>query len=241
MHARKRLPKNLAAVKQPYGKRLNGCILPEKKTIHYREQEPEKVKEYQVEIAGLAPEQIAYVDETGIDTYLYREYGYAPRDRKVNAAVSGHKYKRVGIVAAQLGKEIISSLTFSDAMDSSLPEYWFEHQLLPALPSDAVVVMDNASFHRRTQLIRIAQKRGCRLIFLPPYSPELNPIENFWAWLQHYLRSDLPSAFSFDDASLMLFKCVNYTVSLFIDVPLSKGGGSAFGGRWCPKPNKPAD
>ncbi len=119
------------------------------------------------------------MDETGIDTYLYREYGYAPRGQKVNAAVSGRKYKRVGIVAAQLGKEILSPLTFSGTMDSSLFEYWFEHQLLPALPSDAVVVMDNASFHRGAKLMCVAQKRGLRLIFLPPHSPELNPIENF--------------------------------------------------------------
>ena len=159
-----------------------------------------------MEIAGLAPEQIAYVDETGIDTYLYREYGYALRGHKVNAAVSGRKYKRVGIVAAQLGKEIISPLTFSGTMDSSLFEYWFEHQLLPALPSDAVVVMDNASFHRRAQLMRAAQERGFRLIFLPPYSPELNPIENFWAWLKRYLRSALSDALSFDDALFDVFQ-----------------------------------
>lgn len=140
------------------------------------------------------------MDETGIDTYLYREYGYAPRGCKVNATVSGRKYKRVGIVAAQLGKEIISPLAFSGTMDSSLFEYWFEHQLLPALPTQAVIVMDNASFHRRSQLMSAALKRGLRLIFLPPYSPELNPIENFWAWLKRYLRSALSYALSFDDA-----------------------------------------
>ena len=90
---------------------------------------------------------MAYVDETGTDTYLYREYGYAPRGHKVDAAVSGRKQKRVGIVAAQLGREIISPLAYSGTMDSSLFEFWFENQLLPALPPDTVIVMDNASFH----------------------------------------------------------------------------------------------
>ena len=134
------------------------------------------------------------------------QYNSGMGKTKVNATVSGRKYKRVGIVAAQLSKEIISSLTFSGTMDSSLFEYWFEHQLLPALPSDAVVVMDNASFHRRAQLMRAAQERGFRLIFLPPYSPELNPIENFWAWLKRYLRSALSDALSFDDALFDVFQ-----------------------------------
>ena len=146
------------------------------------------------------------MDETGIDTYLYREYGYAPRGQKINAVISGRKYKRVGIVAAQLGQEIISPLTYSGTMDSSLFEFWFENQLLPALPSGAVVVMDNASFHRKAQLICVAQKYGFRLIFLPPYSPEFNPIENFWAWLKRHLRSSLPSSESFDNALFDAFQ-----------------------------------
>ena len=146
------------------------------------------------------------MDETGIDTYLHREYGYAPRGQKVKAAIRGRKYKRVGIVAAQLGQEIISPLTYSGTMDSRLFEFWFEKQLLPALPPGAVVVMDNASFHRKTQLICVAQKYGFRPNFLPPYSPELNPIENFWAWLKRYLRSFLAFSKSFDDALFKAFQ-----------------------------------
>ena len=146
------------------------------------------------------------MDETGIDTYLYREYGYAPRGQKVHAAISGRKYKRVGIVAAQLGGNIVSPLEYSGTMDSGLFEFWFEKQLLPALPPDTVVVMDNASFHRKARLISVAQKYGFRLIFLPPYSPEFNPIENFWAWLKRYLRSVLAYSQSFDLALFDAFQ-----------------------------------
>lgn len=137
---------------------------------------------------------------------MYREYGYAPRGEKVDAAISGRKYKRVGIVAAQLGQKIISPMEYSGTMVSSLFEFWFEKQLLPALPPGAVIVMDNASFHRKSRLIGVAQKYGFRLIFLPPYSPELNPIENFWAWLKRYLRSSLASSLSFDNALFNAFQ-----------------------------------
>jgi len=111
------------------------------------------------------------VDETGIDTYLYREYGYASRGQKLNAAISGRKYKRIGIVAPQFGREFISPFAYPVTMNSRLFKFWFEKQLLPALPSGSVIVMENATFHRKAQLIRVAQKHGFRMIFLPLYSP----------------------------------------------------------------------
>ena len=137
---------------------------------------------------------------------MYRTHGYAPRGQQIGAVISGRKYKRESIVAAQLGKKIVAPLTYSGTMNSSLFETWFTDQLLPALPPDAVVVMDNASFHRKAQLFSAAQKSGHRLIFLPPYSPELNPIEHFWAWLKKWLRSSLSLYPSFDHALFDAFQ-----------------------------------
>ena len=135
-----------------------------------------------------------------MDSYLYREYAYSPRGVAVYGRVSGHKYKRIGIVAAQMGKQIVSPLQYEGTMDSDLFELWFQQCLLPTLPGDSVIVMDNASFHRKKHLIPLAEKAGHSLIFLPPYSPELNPIENFWSWLKRHLRKILPSHDSFDKA-----------------------------------------
>jgi len=122
----------------------------------------------------------------------------------VQGFVNGRKYKRVGIVAAKLGKKIVAPLEYSGTMDSKLFEEWFRHLLLPALPKDTVIVMDNAAFHRKKQLFSIAEENGCQLIFLPPYSPELNPIEKFWGWLKRRLRKTLQLFDTFDDA---LFEC----------------------------------
>ncbi len=68
------------------------------------------------------------------------------------------------------------------------------------------MVMDNASFHSKKRLLFAAQNAGCRLLFLPPYSPELNPIERFWSWLKRFLRKSLPTAPSFDDALYSAFQ-----------------------------------
>ena len=146
------------------------------------------------------------MDECGIDTYLYREYGYAPRGQQVFGRISGRKYKRCGIVAAKVADHILAPFQYSGTMDSGLFELWFSNQLLPSLDKGSVIVMDNASFHSKKRLISLAQNAGYRLIFLPPYSPELNPIEKFWAWLKRFLRKVLPGALSFDDALFTAFQ-----------------------------------
>ena len=105
-----------------------------------------------------------------------------------------------------MGDRILAPLQYSGTMDSTLFEFWFSEQLLPSLEKGSVIVMDNASFHSKKRLISVAQKAGYKLIFLPPYSPELNPIEKFWAWLKHFLRKILSSATSFDDALFDAFQ-----------------------------------
>lgn len=177
----------------------------EKKTTRYQEQDQQKVVAYQAEIKDIPPEKIVYVDESGIDTYLYREYGYAPRGQQVFGQVRGRKYQRCGIVAAQMGDRILAPFQYNGTMDSRLFEFWFSSQLLPSLAPGTVIVMDNASFHSKNRLFSVAQNAGCRVLFLPPYSPELNPIELFWAWLKRFLRKILPSAPSFDDALCTAF------------------------------------
>ena len=181
-------------------------ITRKKKTTWYQEQDPEKVMGYLEEIKDIPPEDIAYVDETGIDTCLYREYAYAPEGEAVYSQVPGKKYKRVGIVAAKLGSRVAAPFEYSGTMDSRLFEGWFAGQLLPALPQGAVIVMDNAAFHRKQQLSNIAERNCHRLIFLPPYSPELNPIEKYWGWLKRRLRKVLPFFKTFDDALFDCFK-----------------------------------
>ena len=146
------------------------------------------------------------MDKTGIDSYLYREYGYAPRGEAVIEKILGRKFQRTNIVASKLGKRIVAQMQYNGITDSTLFEFWFEQCLLPYLPEDAVIVMDNASFHRKKQLTDISARHQRTLIFLPPYSPDLNPIKNFWAYLKSSIRNSIHTFRSFDDSISFIFQ-----------------------------------
>ena len=146
------------------------------------------------------PEDIVYVDESGVTEYYSRDYGLAPRGEKVYGEVSGKRYKRLNIVSAQCGDEKIATYTYSWATNSVWFEVWFEWHLCPLLSPGKVVIMDNALFHRKKPLEEIAKFYGLRIIWLPPYSPDFNRIEHLWANLKKWLKSFAASFCSIQDA-----------------------------------------
>jgi transposase len=179
---------------------LKRLKLQRKKTVSYVERNEVLRADFQETLDSYPQYKLYFVDECGIDKYLYREYAYAPRGVPVHAKISGKKYKRINIVAAKCADKIVAPLAYGGTTDSVLFEYWFENSLLKAIPKWSVIVLDNATFHRKSVLNALAEKADCEVLFLPPYSPDLNPIENFWAWMKSRLRKILPSFDSFDDA-----------------------------------------
>ena len=146
-----------------------------------------------------------YLDETGFDTFYYRPYAYALRGEVVKAQISGKRYERISLVAARTGKKLIAPMVYQGTMNSSLFEAWFEHFLLRELKEPSVIIMDNARFHRMAVLREIAKKVGHTILPLPPYSPDLNPIEKMWANIKRYLRKILPAGASFKEVLLDTF------------------------------------
>ena len=136
---------------------------------------------------------------------LYREHAYAPRGMLVNGKISGNKYKRTNIVAAKCCNNIVAPLIYDGTTDSAFFEWRFEHHFLKAIPKHSVAVLDNAMFHRKKRLFGLAAIANCDIIFLPPYSPDLNPIEKFWACLKRKLRNVLPTYLYFIDALVDCF------------------------------------
>lgn len=155
-------------------------------------------------LKSLPSERLVYVDECGIDQYLHREFAYSLRGQKVVAKISGRKFKRTNIVAGICQGRWIAPMEYSGTTDSILFEFWFKHCLLKEVEPGRVIILDNAAFHKKSVLPELASRRNCRVLFLPPYSPDLNPIEKKWAWLKKRLRKILPL---FDSFQLALSCC----------------------------------
>lgn len=119
-----------------------------------------------------------------MDTYLYRQKARAHRGEKVYDKISGRRFERISVVAGQVGTRIIAPLLYHSTMTSELFVKWYQEQLLPSLTEPHLIVMDNATFHPKKQLDELSLANGHYFIPLPPYSPELNPIEQFWAVLK---------------------------------------------------------
>ena len=141
-----------------------------------------------------------YLDEMGSDSCYHREYGYAPRGEKVTGEVLGKKFARTNLIAAQIGSHLIAPMYYNENTDSAIFEVWFEGRLMPLLSPGHVVMMDNASFHRKEKLRKIAARYHVSVLFLPPYSPDLNPIEKTWANIKRWLKSHIHEYKSFEDA-----------------------------------------
>ena len=111
------------------------------------------------------------------------------RGVKVYGKIQGKKYERLNIVAAKCGGMILARYEYKCSMNSRLFELWFVEVLLKCLPCGSVIVLDNASWHRKKVLKALAETVGCRVIFLPPYSPDFNPIEQVWANLKKFIKN----------------------------------------------------
>jgi transposase len=95
---------------------------------------------------------------------------------------------------------------YDGTMDSGLFLYWFEHFLCVEIRKGSIVIIDNATVHSKGALFAIAERFEIRLIFQPAYSPDLNKIENFWAWLKKKLRKILPDYATLEDAICAAFE-----------------------------------
>lgn len=91
-------------------------------------------------------------------------------------------------MAALNGDKIKAPIRYSGTANSDLFLYWLETFLLPVLENGQVVIMDNCSIHKSLKVKELIESVGCRLMYLPPYSPDLNPIENYWAVMKNNIK-----------------------------------------------------
>lgn len=124
---------------------------------------------------------IVYLDESGFAVDMPRTHGYSPFGERCYGERDWHARGRCNAIGAILGFTLITVCIFDSNINSDVFYAWLTQDLIPKLPNDCVVVMDNASFHKRSDMLNAIQQKGHIPEYLPSYSPDLNPIEHKWS------------------------------------------------------------
>jgi len=134
-------------------------------------------------------EQLVFLDESGATTQMTRTYGRAPRGQRVRAATPQCRWQILTILAAITVLGVEAAMTIAEPTDSDIFLAYREQVLCPRLQPGQVVVMDNLSAHKVAGVRERIEAAGARLVYLPPYSPDFNPIEQVWSKVKQILRS----------------------------------------------------
>lgn len=124
---------------------------------------------------------IVYLDESGFAADMPRTHGYSMRGARCHGKHDWHARGRTNVLGALLGGAMLTVGLTPSNIDANIFNLWLQNDVLPKLPPDTVIVMDNATFHKRLDTQMMIKDAGHTLEYLPPYSPDLNPIEPKWA------------------------------------------------------------
>jgi transposase len=137
----------------------------------------------------ISRERLIYLDESGVSTQMTRSYGRARGGQRVADAVPGGHWKMLTILGALNDQGMLAAMTIEAATDREVFLAFLEEVLCPKLRPGDVLVMDNLSAHKVSGVRERVEAAGARVLYLPPYSPDLNPIEKAWSKLKTLLRS----------------------------------------------------
>lgn len=144
---------------------------------------------YLQRLQQISPEKLIFLDESGVTTRMTRLWGRCLGGRRISEGTPQGHWQILTILGALSLRGLIATMTIEAATDQDIFLAYLEHVLCPVLQPGQVVVMDNLSSHKVRGVRELLQTRGVELLYLPPYSPDLNPIEKAWAKFKQLLRS----------------------------------------------------
>ena len=142
-----------------------------------------------LQVAGIDPDDLVFVDEFGAATNLARTRGWCEVGRRLVAKVPHGHWKILTTIGAISTQGMIAAATVDAAVDAEIFRLFAREVLAPVLRPGQVVVMDNLQPHKASGVREAIESAGAALLYLPPYSPDFNPIENAWSKVKGILRS----------------------------------------------------
>jgi transposase len=136
----------------------------------------------------MSPARLVFVDETGAATNMARRYGRCPRGQRLDGPIPHGHWKSTTFVGGLTSRGFIAPYVLDGPMNGAVFKAWVEQMLVPELRPGDIVIMDNLRAHKVEGVAKAIAACGAELRYLPPYSPDLNPIEQAFAKLKALLR-----------------------------------------------------
>ncbi len=144
---------------------------------------------WKVMVAGkVDPQRLLFVDEMGTNTSLYPLYAWSPRGERAHTRVRRNRGKNTTLLASMSIEGMGCCVAVEGSTTAAVFKAYVERVLAPSLRSGQIVVMDNLAAHKGQRIKELIEERGCKLMYLPPYSPDLNPIEEAFSKVKRLLR-----------------------------------------------------
>jgi transposase len=162
--------------------------------------------------AALDGERLIFIDESGLSTKMARLRGWAPKGERCRAAIPHGHWKTFTFVGGLTLDGFVAPMLLDGPMDGECFRAWVEQMLAPTLRPGDLVIMDNLPAHKVAGVRQAIEAKGAELIYLPPYSPDLNPIENAFAKLKACMRRAAARTFdALEDAAAHALSMFNPT------------------------------
>ncbi len=147
------------------------------------------------QFAGLDPGRLVFIDESGASTNLTRLRGRAAAGERLVAKTPHSHWQTSTLISAVGLRGAFAPAVFDGPTTSEVFRAYVEQVLVPELREGDIVIMDNLAPHKSAGVREAIEAAGALALYLPPYSPDYNPIENLWSKLKQYLRSVMPRTF----------------------------------------------
>lgn len=161
--------------------------------MHASQAETDRVQllrqEYWEAIRDIRAEDLVFIDETGVNLMMVRLYARALKGERATGERPHKQGSNVTLIGAMSLNGMVAALSLDGGINGDVFKYFIEYILVPNLWVGACVVMDNLSAHRVDGIRELIEAAGAKLVYLSPYSPDFNPIENCWSKVKEFLRS----------------------------------------------------
>ena len=155
----------------------------------------QKRQDWEECLPGLDLDKLVFFDESGVNTLMARTRGRSPKGRRLVDSAPAGRYTTMTLMSAVRMDGVVAPMLLDGPVNAETFAGYVEACLVPALEPGDILIMDNLPAHKSERITKAVEDAGCTLVYLPPYSPDLNPIENMWSKVKAILRKTAARTF----------------------------------------------